>query len=79
MNKIEILEKVVLDLRSEGFKASLREDYSGRGMFGASCVGIVTDEPMEAIVRAASFGLKDKPTTDDMGKQTIVYYKSIRK
>jgi hypothetical protein len=56
---------------------AFRSDYSGRGMFGAQCVGIVTSEPMTVIKEAAARGIRGAKT-DDMGLQTIIYWPHIQ-
>lgn len=55
----------------------LRENYSGRGMYGSTCYGIVTDDPDGLVERAVELGLKGA-CTDSMGLSTIVYWKNIR-
>ena len=55
----------------------LMTNYSGRGMYGERCYGIVTDNPDELIERAVELGLKGA-STDNMGLSTIVYWKSIK-
>ncbi len=50
-----------------------REKYSGRGMYGRTCVGIVTDSPEDVIADAGIRGAH----TDDMGLSTIVYWPSL--
>lgn len=54
-----------------------REDYSGRGMYGEECVGIVTDTPMHVIEEAAEKGIRGAKQ-DSMGKRTIVYWPSLK-
>lgn len=51
-------------------------DYSGRGMFGKRCVGIVTAEPSRIIEEAAARGIRGA-RTDSMGRSTIVYWPDI--
>lgn len=51
----------------------LREDYSGRGMFGATCLGVVTRTPRQLVKAAATLGLHGH-RTDSMGISTIVYW-----
>jgi hypothetical protein len=41
--KLEIAEMIVDQLQNMGIEAELRDDYSGRGMFGKITAGIVTD------------------------------------
>ena len=50
-------------------------NYSGRGMFGRICVGIVCDNPNHVIAALGIQGAK----TDNMGLQTIVYWPKIEK
>jgi hypothetical protein len=47
--------------------------YSGRGMYGKRCAGIVTDQPHECIAIAGIRGAK----LDNMGLQYIVYWPNI--
>jgi hypothetical protein len=56
---------------------TVREDYSGRGMFGKTCMGVVCDEAIEAIEQAASLGLFGA-ITDNMGKGWIVYWRHVQ-
>lgn len=44
--KIEILTRAVATLNEEIDEAQLREDYSGRGMYGRTCPAIVTSIPL---------------------------------
>ena len=58
---------------------SFRDDYSGRGMFGAVCPGIVCQRHevkavMSAVERA---GVEAAASTDCMGMDAIVYWSSI--
>ncbi len=59
--------------------ADVREDYSGRGMYGQTCIGIVCEESdLEEVVAAArKKGFKGY-STDNMGKSIIVYWKHIQ-
>ena len=57
----------------DGDSRSLRTDYSGRGMFGRTCWGIVCDDPNDIIVEVGLKGAK----TDSMGTSTIVYWPNI--
>lgn len=62
------LKKLAED-REERFTDS----YSGRGMYGRTCVGITTDEPEDLIADAGIKGAR----TDSMGKRTIVYWPAL--
>jgi len=52
---------------------SLRKDYSGRGMFGKTCYGIVCDNPGDVIAQVGLPGARQ----DSMGKSAIVYWPSV--
>lgn len=68
-----------------------RDDYSGRGMFGRTCVGITCDEPMRAVMEltaylmeampeAGGYDLVDTlgtPKMDSMGCSSIVYFPNL--
>jgi hypothetical protein len=66
--------KEILDHLDEG---EVYEGYSGRGMYGKTCVGIVTKEsPIKVGYAAAKAGIpeKDLPLrSDNMGLSTIYY------
>jgi hypothetical protein len=55
----------------------VRLDYSGRGMFGAKCMGIVCTSATEAIEAAARWGIRGAQR-DSMGKRAIVYWPNIK-
>lgn len=61
---------------AEEIGGTVREDYSGRGMYGATCYGIVTDDATNCLEIAGEHGLKGA-RTDGMGLKTIVYWPSI--
>ena len=75
-DKIYLVECLASEYGSFGDDEPLRDDYSGRGMYGATCYGIVTDDPEGLIERAAELGLKGA-CTDNMGLDTIVYWRNI--
>lgn len=54
---------------------NLRE-YSGRGMYGTSCLGITTGDPIGCIEEAAARGITGA-MRDSMGKRYIVYWPDI--
>lgn len=66
----------------------LHANYSGRGMFGKTCVGFVV-KPHEpaALGAAVALALADHPelvrnmmlslNSDDMGRNTIVYFPTV--
>ena len=55
----------------------IRDDYSGRGMYGARCYGIECDEIVPCIEKAAMNGITGA-NYDQMGLQYIVYWPIIR-
>ena len=71
--QIRIIEEVAVALGGR-----LHEDYSGRWMFGATCLGIVCADPQAAIEEAAARGLRDS-SHDHMGKDYIVYWPHIKR
>jgi hypothetical protein len=69
-------EKIVRALEEEGIDASIREDYSGRCMYGATCVAIVCDDPVAVGFAAgkARIPSKDRPKRqDNMGRSMVLY------
>lgn len=69
--QIELLNEV-----AEAVGGELYPRYSGRGMYGAKCVGIVCADPTAAIEEAAARGLRGS-RWDSMGKDFIVYWPDI--
>lgn len=80
----DTLDSISLDLP---FDYEWREDYSGRGMYGKTCLGIVTDASLwklhSAIAEVASYddslsALSDnEPCVDDMGLSNIYYWPNV--
>jgi hypothetical protein len=56
---------------------SLYEQYSGRAMYGAHCVGIVTSAPKIVIELAVASSITGH-RTDSMGRDSIVYWPHIQ-
>lgn len=66
---------------------TLHPDYSGRGMFGKTCIGISCDNPYEILVDLTEYlavfdvcGVKASLGTvcvDDMGLGSIVYFPKL--
>lgn len=52
---------------------SLRKNYSGRCMYGATCWGIVCAFPNDVVAEVGLSGA----LIDDMGKQSIVYWPKV--
>ncbi len=76
----ELLEEI-----SQEVDGSFRTDYSGRGMYGKSCVGIVAHSLL-ALGAAISRLVEDEELreelvsnslTDSMGYDTIVYWPRV--
>jgi len=73
---LEQAEKIVEALESDGYEASVRPTYSGRCMYGSTCVGIVCDDPLMVGVYAGKLDVpaEDIPRRrDNMGRGWIVY------
>jgi len=77
ISKIFSIMEIANEMNRDGFKASFYEDYSGRGMFGRTCIGVVVDDVYEFQDRCFMRNIKIKPKTDDMGKSTIVYFPTL--
>lgn len=79
-----LTESQLQDIRIAAFDAgvTLRERYSGRGMYGHACISIVVDCPGDAEsflaeLRAADSelaGALGTPSSDNMGRRVIVYW-----
>jgi len=76
MNKRKI-EDVMTEI-AEAVEGEVRLDYSGRGMFGETCVGIDCDNVNECIAEAAMHGIR-RAQVDNMGKGYIVYFPHLKK
>lgn len=87
MSEIDVIKNFC-----EDYGYSFRDDYSGRGMFGKQCIGIVCDVSPVYLISCLSDTLRDEgfesctdilgtPCTDSMGLSTIVYFPklSVRK
>ena len=55
----------------------IRDDYSGRGMYGRTCYGIECFDPIGCIEQAALNGIEGA-NYDQMGLDYIVYWPRIR-
>ena len=69
----EILEEVICEVGDED--SQIYEGYSGRGMYGGECFGVVVPsrEYIQAVEAAASRGLYGAKV-DQMGCDMIVYW-----
>ena len=73
---LEQAEKIVELIVEDGGEASVYPNYSGRGMYGRTVVGITVSRGEDLGFYAAKAGLKkrDLPSrTDSMGKDLIYY------
>lgn len=71
----------------ESNELEFRTDYSGRGMFGKTCVGVVCDDPISTVVEIAD-AIRDNDfdcasdelgtiRQDSMGLSRIVYFPNL--
>ena len=85
MAKLTRLEyERVVDEASYAGLEDVREDYSGRAMYGAGCFGIVAEDVAEvvpilrkALGAEAAMDLLEGTVTDSMGRDIIVYFPSV--
>lgn len=69
---LEIIEQVALDIGG-----TVKYNYSGRGMFGKKCVGIICSNVVECVELAAQKGVLGA-STDNMGLDYIVYWEKVQ-
>ena len=62
---------------AEEVDGGVREDYSGRGMFGECCLGIVCSDANKCLEVAGSKGIKGGKV-DNMGLDYIVYWPNLK-
>lgn len=67
---IEFLNRITANTQCE---SNVRENYSGRGMFGKMCHGIVGHDLIDLVETAASMGLTGA-AYDTLGRDYIVYW-----
>jgi hypothetical protein len=76
---IDAMEGLAMDLGGE-----FRDDYSGRGMYGETCVGVVFDyrsdiyEFMFDVYEETGYRLT-APAEDSMGISTIFYWPGLQR
>lgn len=73
--KIEKAKEILSEIAEE-LGGRVRETYSGRGMFGRTCLGIVCSNATTCIEMAARKGIRGA-STDNMGLDYIVYWRSL--
>ena len=62
---------------AEEIGGSFVTGYSGRGMFGKNCIGIICDYPLSCVEAAGAIGITGA-RTDSMGLGAIVYWPHIQ-
>jgi hypothetical protein len=70
-------QRDAIDELAEMFEASIREDYSGRFMYGDTCYGIVFDDDADTVINQAIILGLTGSRIDNMGLSTIVYWPHI--
>ena len=66
-------ERLKDTLISEGYEAEIREDYSGRGMYGKATWGVTSDADHVSMGWCAGVAGVPLPFFDHMGLGTIAY------
>lgn len=76
LSNADIIQAVRDIAECEGW--GFRDDYSGRGMYDKTCVGVVTDNPIRCIEKVTKeIGLTGA-SIDGMGTKNIVYWPRLR-
>lgn len=73
--KIEKAKEILKEIAEE-LGGRVRENYSGRGMFGRTCLAIVCDSPKACIAAAAKKRIVGA-STDNMGLSYVIYWRSL--
>lgn len=74
------IDRDTADRVAEFAQASVRTGYSGRAMYGATCVGFVVSDDEDLLLLGAALGregldnLIRDARLDSMGRNTIVYF-----
>lgn len=71
-----IIDRSAVDELFRDIPCEVRYEYSGRGMYGRTCLGVVVDPKHVSSVLRMNLGDRG-PVTDDMGIQTIVYWTDV--
>lgn len=82
----EFIEQVTDWAESNGH--SVQDSYSGRGMYGKRCFGVVVPHQLALLDlyfslgydsrNGDNFSIPPEPSTDSMGRDTIIYWPSLR-
>lgn len=73
----DVLLEIADNFGDEGVD-SIRYEYSGRFMYGDTCVGIVTDYPDKVVKAMESLNITGA-NFDSMARSTIVFWKQFNK
>ena len=71
-------ERIVSNLQGKGYEATVYEDYSGRCMYGETCVGISGERDMASEIAyewaQEDYPKKDMPIREDSLGLGSIYY-----
>lgn len=70
---LEMLESIAQEVDGE-----VRDNYSGRGMYGATCYAITTDDYIGCLEAAGAAGLNGA-SVDNMGKGYVIYWRHLKR
>ena len=84
--ELDLAKALCTAIQNEGFESEIRENYSGRGMYGETTTGIIIDDDCDLVTciinqanlfvedfNTSSFKIWDRINQDSMGLQ-IIYY-----
>ncbi|MFM7010086.1 MAG: hypothetical protein ACKO0Z_12275 [Betaproteobacteria bacterium] len=61
---------------ADAVEGDFTDTYSGRGMYGKTCCGVICKHEQDAIEEAAAMGLRGA-SIDNMGRSMIVYWPRV--
>lgn len=77
------VKEIIADF-CESNELEFREDYSGRGMYGRTCIGIVCDDTLGTLMQLVDairdeldislYDVLGSPKMDSMGLSSILYF-----
>lgn len=72
----EYFDSLISELYDAGLEFEVREDYSGRGMYGKQCIGFVTSDPSRLLITLGAVLATSEKDADDSGAtyEGIYYY-----
>lgn len=72
-------EKIEAAMYEAGLdESALRDDYSGRGMYGDECFGIVTDGPGLLLQFAVALAAQSDPDNDEFDVEVMGWIAGVR-